>query len=80
MAGSYALSIVPRQHTACLPFFVKRTDRGGDMDLSEESKEPKTTESSDAEATLTPSENIQHQEHSKHTTPPESSRKHSKAL
>jgi hypothetical protein len=50
------------------------------MDLSEESKEPKTTESSDAEATLTPSENIQHQEHSKHTTPPESSRKHSKTL
>ena len=50
------------------------------MDLSEESKEPKTSESSDAEATLTPRENIQHQEHSKHTTPPESSRKHSKAL
>ena len=80
MTGSYRLSIVPRQHTACLPFFVERTDRGGDMDLSEESKEPKTSESSDAEATLTPSDNIQHQEHSKHTTPPESPRKHSNAL
>ena len=79
MAGSYRLSIVPRQHTACLPFFVEKTDRGGDMDLTKESKEPKTNESSDAEATLTPSENIQPQEHSKHA-PPESPRKHSKAL
>ena len=50
------------------------------MDLSEESKEPKTSQSSDAGATLTPSDNIQHQEYSKHTTPPESSRKHSNAL
>ena len=49
------------------------------MDLSEESKEPNTSEGSDAEATLTPSDNIQHQEHSKHTTP-ESFRKHSKVL
>lgn len=50
------------------------------MDLSKESKEPNTSEGSDAEPTLTPSDNIQHQEHSKHTTPPESFRKHSKAL
>ena len=40
------------------------------MNPSDESKEPQTSESSDTEATFTPSEKIRNQEqHSKHSTP-----------
>ena len=40
------------------------------MNPSDESKEPQTSESSDAEATFTPIEKIQNQEqHSKHSIP-----------
>ena len=70
MAGSSLSSFIPGRHTTCLPLFRKKTDRNGTMNPSDESKEPQTSENSDAEATFTPSEKIGNQEqHSKHSTP-----------
>ncbi|XTI90784.1 hypothetical protein V2W45_1522451 [Cenococcum geophilum] len=46
-----------------LPLFRKKTDRNGTINPSNESKEPQTSESSDAKATFTLSEKIRNQEH-----------------